>query len=330
MAVAKNDLIGTNREVMKNKTTTIFDMIEKGRKQFEAALPKHMNTDRFIRVAITTIRQNTELAKCSVESLLGSLMTIAQLGLEPGVLGQCYLIPFNNKKLGTVECQLQIGYKGMIELLRRTKQLKDIYAYTVYTNDYFSIEYGLERTLKHSPAFDNEEGRGDIKGFYAVAILEDGTRAFEYMTKKEILSHEEKYRKGSYKNSIWDKNFEEMATKTVVKKLLKWLPISVEIVESIRKDEQIHNMNTVTNEVSSNHIEDEPFLNLPDVEIVDDLATDEERVALLKNAEILKIDLPKVVRKELKIDFETMKKSDVSKVQELIDKLIEEKDVEKK
>lgn len=325
MAVAKNDLTGTSKEISKKTTTTIFDMIEKGRKQFEAALPKHMNTDRFIRVSITTIRQNPELLKCSVESLLGSLMTIAQLGLEPGVLGQCYLIPFKNKKLRTTECQLQIGYKGMIELLRRTKQLKDIYAYTVYTNDEFSIEYGLDRTLKHSPAFDNEDGRGEIKGFYSVAILEDGVRAFEYMTKKKILIHEEKYRKGSNKNSIWDKNFEEMATKTVVKKLLKWLPISIEIVENIRKDEQIHNMNTVTNEISSNYIETEPFLELEAVDTVEELATNEDRVELLKNAQVLNIDLPKVVRAELKIDFESMKKSEIEVVQNLIDRLIAEK-----
>ena len=167
---------GNNGAVTEKKPNkTIYEIIKAGEKQFAAALPKHLNSERFTRIAITTIRQNPKLAECNAESLLGSLMTIAQLGLEPGVLGQCYLIPFKNNKLGTIECQFQLGYKGMIELLRRTGQLSDIYAYTVYSNDEFDIEYGLDRTLKHKPAFTNPEGRGEIVGFYSVAILKDGT-----------------------------------------------------------------------------------------------------------------------------------------------------------
>ena len=235
---AKNSLTTNNGATVtkkENKQKTIFDVIQAGAKQFATALPKHINSDRFVRIAITTIRQNPKLAKCSQESLLGALMVSAQLGLEPGTLGQCYLIPFENKKAGTVECQFQIGYKGLIELLRRSGQLSDIYSYTVYENDDFNIEYGLSRTLVHKPNFTD---RGEIKGFYAVAILKDGAKAFEYMTKDEITKHEEKYRKGSYKNDVWNKNFEEMAQKTVVKKLLKWLPVSVEFLEMAAKDEK--------------------------------------------------------------------------------------------
>jgi recombinase, phage recT family len=233
---AKNSLTAAKETtVVEKKPKTIFDIIQAGAKQFATALPKHINSDRFVRIAITTIRQNPKLAQCSQESLLGALMVSAQLGLEPGTLGQCYLIPFENKRMGTVECQFQIGYKGLIELLRRSGQLSDIYSYTVYDNDDFNIEYGLSRTLVHKPNFDE---RGEIKGFYAVAILKDGTKAFEYMTKEEIIKHEEKYRKGSYKNDVWNKNFEEMAQKTVVKKLLKWLPVSVEFLDMINKDEK--------------------------------------------------------------------------------------------
>ena len=234
---AKNSLTAQNKEttVAEKKPKTIFDVIQAGAKQFATALPKHINTDRFVRIAITTIRQNPKLAQCSQESLLGALMVSAQLGLEPGTLGQCYLIPFENKKLGKVECQFQIGYKGLIELLRRSGQLSDIYSYAVYENDDFEITYGLSRDLKHKPNFSD---RGEIIGFYAVAILKDGAKAFEYMTKDEVVKHEEKYRKGSYKNDVWNKNFEEMSQKTVVKKLLKWLPVSVEFLDMINKDEK--------------------------------------------------------------------------------------------
>ena len=238
MPTAKNSLTANNGAAVakkESKPKTIIDLVQLSKNQFANALPKHINTDRFVRIAITTIRQNPKLAKCSQESLLGALMVSAQLGLEPGVLGQCYLIPFENKKAGTVECQFQIGYKGLIELLRRSGQLSDIYSYTVYENDEFYIEYGLSRTLVHKPNFTD---RGGIKGFYAVAILKDGAKAFEYMTKDEITKHEEKYRKGSYKNDVWNKNFEEMSQKTVVKKLLKWLPVSVEFLEMAAKDEK--------------------------------------------------------------------------------------------
>ena len=238
MPTAKNSLTGANGTAVtkkEEKPKTIFDLIQLSKKQFNNALPQHINTDRFVRIAITTIRLNPKLAKCNPESLIGALMVSAQLGLEPGTLGQCYLIPFENKKAGTVECQFQIGYKGLIELLRRSGQLSDIYSYTVYENDDFNIEYGLSRTLTHKPNFDE---RGEIKGFYVVAILKDGAKAFEYMTKDEITKHEEKYRKWSYKNDVWNKNFEEMAQKTVVKKLLKWLPVSVEFLEMAAKDEK--------------------------------------------------------------------------------------------
>lgn len=285
---AENSLVKGNNGALAEKkpSKTIYDIIKAGEKQFAAALPKHLNSERFTRIAITTIRQNPKLAECNAESLLGSLMTIAQLGLEPGVLGQCYLIPY-----GT-ECQLQLGYKGMIELLRRTGQLSDIYAYTVYSNDEFSIEYGLERTLKHIPAFTNPEGRGEIVGFYSVAILKDGTRAFEYMTKNEVVSHEEKYRKGKFKNNVWEKNFEEMALKTVTKKMLKWLPISVELVENLRKDEQVHKLDEKTNEIKSEYMED--VINYDeDGVIVEEKTTTEDMQTLMTIAQGNNFDVSK-------------------------------------
>lgn len=226
---AKNSLTGTaGTAVAEKKQKTIFDVIQSGAKQFATALPKHINSDRFVRIAITTIRQNPKLAQCNQESLLGALMVSAQLGLEPGVLGQCYLIPYGR------ECQFQIGYKGMIELLRRSGQLKDIYAYSVYENDEFEMTYGLDRDLKHKP---NLQNKGNFIGCYCVAVLKDDARAFEYMTKEEIEAHGKKFSK-TYGNGPWKSDFEAMAHKTVVKKMLKWLPVSVEFLEMANKDEK--------------------------------------------------------------------------------------------
>ena len=226
---AKNSLTATKETtIAEKKPKTIFDIIQAGAKQFATALPKHINTDRFVRIAITTIRQNPKLAQCSQESLLGALMVSAQLGLEPGTLGQCYLIPYGR------ECQFQIGYKGMIELLRRSGQLKDIYAYSVYENDDFEITYGLDRNLIHKP---NLENKGNFLGCYCVAILKDGAKAFEYMTKEEIETHAKKFSK-TFGNGPWKTDFEAMSHKTVVKKMLKWLPLSVEFLENIEKDDK--------------------------------------------------------------------------------------------
>ena len=227
---AKNSLTTNNgtTAVAEKKGKTIFDVIQAGAKQFATALPKHINSERFVRIAITTIRQNPKLAQCNQESLLGALMVSAQLGLEPGVLGQCYLIPYGR------ECQFQIGYKGMIELLRRSGQLKDIYAYSVYENDEFEMTYGLDRDLKHKP---NLQNKGNFIGCYCVAVLKDDARAFEYMTKEEIEAHGKKFSK-TYGNGPWKSDFEAMAHKTVVKKMLKWLPVSVEFLEMANKDEK--------------------------------------------------------------------------------------------
>ena len=145
----------------------------------------------------------------------------------------------------------------MIELLRRTGQLRDIYAYTVYENDEFEITYGLERTLIHKPNF--KQGRGKIIGFYSAAILKDDTKAFEYMTLDEVVEHEKKYRLGQYKNSIWDKNLEEMAHKTVTKKMLKWLPISVEAIENLRNDEKSFDYQENTGKTEIKEVEKEDF-----------------------------------------------------------------------
>lgn len=254
-----------NNLIDKAKNKTIYDVIKGMQSQFALALPKHINTDRFVRIAITTIRQNPKLAKCSQESLLGSLMVSAQLGLEPGLLGQSYIIPYGN------EAQFQIGYKGMIELLRRSGQLKDIYAYPVYENDNFRVVYGTRRNLEHEPNFANP---GNLVGFYSVAILKDDAIAFEYMTVAQIEKHRDRFSKvAKSQNSVWNTDFEEMAKKTVVKKLLKYLPVSVEYLENAYKDEKSYKL-TKENEVIENNKE----IEIEEVE--NDLVVDENGVVV--------------------------------------------------
>lgn len=261
---AKNSLTSGNNGAVAEakKPKTIFDVIQAGKKQFEAALPQHINSDRFLRIALTSIRQNPKLAQCKQESLLAALMTSAQLGLEPGVLGQCYLIPYGQ------ECQFQISYKGMIELLRRSGQLKDIYAYSVYENDEFEMIYGLERNLKHKPKLEN---RGELTGCYCVAILKDGARAFEFMTKAEIEAHAKRFSKAyNASSSPWKTDFEAMAHKTVVKKMLKWLPVSVEFLENISKDEKSFVQDEKTQEIKEVEIINNDVVDIDTGELIEE------------------------------------------------------------
>lgn len=214
---------------------TIAAYLKKMGPEIEKALPKHMDADRMARIALTTIRTNPKLLECSVPSLLGAVMQAAQLGLEPGLIGHCYLVPFKNGKTGQSEVQFIIGYKGMIDLARRSGQIENIYAHAVYSNDEFDYELGLEPKLKHKPYMNGD--RGEFIGVYAVAHFKGGGYQFEFMPKEEI----EKRRKRSKaaNNGPWVTDYEEMAKKTVIRHMWKYLPISIEIQQQAAQDEVV-------------------------------------------------------------------------------------------
>ena len=204
--------------------------------QIEAALPSVITPERFSRMALTAVSSNPKLADCTPQSFMGALMQAAQLGLEPNTpLGQAYLIPFKNK--GKMETQFQLGYKGFIELAHRWGEFRNIEARVVYENDEFRYSYGLEPELVHKPAKSN---RGDVICYYAVYTLVNGGFGFEVMSKEDIQAHAKKYSQAygsSY--SPWRTAFDEMAKKTVIKRVLKYAPIKTEFVRNISTDESI-------------------------------------------------------------------------------------------
>ena len=164
------------------------------------------------------------------------MMQAAQLGLEPNTpIGQAYLIPYRNK--GTLECQFQLGYKGLIDLAYRSGDIKDIQAHEVYENDTFEYEYGLEPKLRHVPALHD---RGSVIMYYAVFHMTNGGFGFEVMSKEDVQKHAKKTSQ-SYGSSYspWAKWFDEMAKKTVVKKALKYAPVKTEFVRALSTDETI-------------------------------------------------------------------------------------------
>lgn len=232
----KNQLAKANGKAVANdKPKTIEGYLKQMAPAMEEALPRHMNVDRLLRLAMTTIRTTPELRQADPASLLGAVMQAAQLGLEPGLMGHCYLLPFKNNKKGITEVQFIIGYKGMIDLARRSGHIQSIYAHAVYENDEFEYELGLEPKLVHKPSM--EADRGQFVGAYAVAHFKDGGYQFEFMPKSEIERRKSRSKAANSKYSPWHTDYEEMAKKTVIRHMWKYLPISVEMQQQVAYDE---------------------------------------------------------------------------------------------
>lgn len=238
--LAQADLQKTQGTKVKEKTKDqlLVECINKPsmKAQLAAALPRHMTPDRMIRIVSTEIRKTPELANCDMQSFIGAVVQCSQLGLEPGnALGHAYLLPFGNgkSKSGQSNVQLIIGYRGMIDLARRSGQIVSISARTVRQGDSFHFEYGLNENLTHIPS-ENEDS--PITHVYAVARLKDGGVQFEVMTHNQI----EKVRALSKasQNGPWVSHWEEMAKKTVIRRLFKYLPVSIEMQKAVILDEK--------------------------------------------------------------------------------------------
>lgn len=214
------------------KPSSIQDYIEVMKPAIQAALPSVMTPERFSRITLSALSANPKLKECTPQSFLGAMMTAAQLGLEPNTpLGQAYLIPFRNH--GRMECQFQLGYKGLIDLAYRSGEVSIIQAHTVYENDDFQYELGLDPKLRHVPAKSN---RGKPVAYYAMFKTKDGGYGFQVMSVEEINEHARKFSK-SFGNGPWQTNFEEMAKKTVLKKVLKYAPLKSDFVRGVAQDE---------------------------------------------------------------------------------------------
>ncbi|TDM43480.1 recombination protein RecT [Macrococcoides canis] len=252
-----------NQVANQPKPQTIEDYMKKMAPAMSQALPKHMDIDRLTRLAMTTIRTTPALKDTDVGSLLGAVMQAAQLGLEPGLMGHCYLLPFNNKNKGIKEVQFIIGYKGMIDLARRSGHIKSIYAHAVYSNDEFDYELGLESKLVHKPTM--EPDKGEFIGAYAVAHFKDGGYQFEFMSKADIEKRKGRSKAANSKFSPWTSDYEEMAKKTVVRHMWKYLPISVEVQQQVAYDEGTGKDISKIKDVTP----DDTMLEAPNYELLD-------------------------------------------------------------
>lgn len=223
------------------KPQTLQDYVQRMSSQIEMALPASLNPERFQRIVMTAISSNPKFQECNPMTFLGAMMTAAQLGIEPNTpLGQGYLIP--RKGRDGMECTFQLGYKGMIDLAYRSGNVTTIGAYPVYKNDEFHVQFGLNPDITHVPCMTD---RGDPIAFYAYYKTKDGGFGFDVMSVDDVRKHAKQFSEAVKRGwtSPWESNFEEMAKKTVLKKVLKYAPLSTEAASKIDLDASVRKVN---------------------------------------------------------------------------------------
>lgn len=204
--------------------------MEKFKPQMALALPRHMNADRMTRLALTAFSSNRDLQACSPQSIAASIMTAAQMGLEPGVNGQGYLIPYK----GT--CTFVPGWKGLVDLVARSGRAT-VWTGAVFEGDSFDYQLGDAPFVKHKPSDDRPDD-ARLTHFYAVGRVKDAQMpVIEVWSLKKVEKHLNQYNKVGQRHYAFkgDGNFEMYARKVVLLQVLKYMPASVELQRAIEQ-----------------------------------------------------------------------------------------------
>jgi recombination protein RecT len=221
----------------KARMETLRSLLEAAKPSMSQVVPKHVTPERLVKLALVAASRTPLLLQCEPKSIVQGVMTAAQLGLDcGGVLGSAYLVPFKNTKNGgRYEAQLIVGYRGLVDLARRSGEIETIEAHVVYAHDSFEVAYGLDPVLRHVPCLTGDAG--DPILVYAIARLKDGGRQVEVMTRAEVERIRSRSRAGS--SGPWVTDWSEMARKTVVRRLCKYLPLSPELADALVADEKV-------------------------------------------------------------------------------------------
>lgn len=229
---------GTALATQTNPQLLLRAELEKIRPAMEAVLPRHVTAERMTKVVLSATARQPDLLKCTTASICRAVMQAAELGLEiGGLLGEAYLVPYNVKikEKGMPErwekqAQCIPGYRGFIKLARQSGQMHSISARVVYGRDKFHVNLA-EEEIQHEPNFGAEREDADIVAVYAIARFKDQGRQIEVMTRPEV----DKIRKRSKSADAgpWVTDYSEMARKTVVRRLCKYLPLSPELARAL-------------------------------------------------------------------------------------------------
>lgn len=208
----------SNNKPAKKKPDTMMTMLDRMKPEIERALPKHIDMERFTRIALTAVRTNDALKKAKPVSFIAALMNAAQLGLEPNTpLGECYIIP--RKRKGAWEAQFQLGYKGLVNLAWQSGLVSELEFDKVCENDEFEYAKGADGVFYHKPNLNGD--RGNCFAYYAYIKTKSGGFISVVMSKAEVKAHAKEH-SDSYKSkySPWKNHFDMMAYKTCLKRLI--------------------------------------------------------------------------------------------------------------
>lgn len=214
-------------QVALSPTAQFSAFMDKLKPQIALALPKHMNADRMARLALTAFSTNADLQQCSAQSIAASIMTAAQLGLEPSIGGQGYLIPYKGR------CTFVPGWKGLVDLVARAGRAT-VWTGVVFRGDKFEYQLGDSPFCRHVPGdADNDD---EFTHVYAIGRVRDAAMpVIEVWTRAKVAKHLKKYNKvGGKHYALADENNMEMyARKVALLQVLKYMPASIELANAI-------------------------------------------------------------------------------------------------
>lgn len=223
-------------------------LVTQQRSGIEAALAgTALNAERFTRIALTILKKTPKLLECRSDTFLGALMTSAQLGLEPGPLGEAHLVPYGDV------CTFVPGYRGLIKLAWNSGQLRHIDADVVLDGEEFDYAKGTEPFLRHKPGGSERHTKDGVTHVYAVASMTNGGNAFTVLNIKEVERIRRTYAKGlGKKDHPWNTEWAEMAKKTALRRLAKVLPMSASVNLALNLEGSVRNsLDTSVEEVAA-------------------------------------------------------------------------------
>jgi recombination protein RecT len=211
----------TGQAIAKKTPDSFPAMLTAYRTQIANALPKHINPDRMLRVALTCFRQNPKLAECDPKSVFACVVMGAQLGLEPGILGQAYLIPYKG------ECTFVPGWQGMVDIVNRSGRAS-VWTGAVYGGDEFDYQYGSSPSLTHKPG-NGDQTDDNLTHVYAIGRVKGAEfPVIEVWSKRKVQVHRDRYNKVGGKHYSYN-NFEMYGRKVALNQVLKYMPKSIEM-----------------------------------------------------------------------------------------------------
>lgn len=219
-----------NQNLAKAPTAVFRSFLEKHKQQLAMALPKHLNPDRMSRLAMTSFNSNRKLQQCDPTSVFGAVVFLSQLGLEVGVMGQGFLVPYNDRKRGLI-CQGIPGWMGIVDLVSRTGRAT-VWTGAVFEGDHFEYALGSRQYVEHRPAGEDDPDKlthvyacGVVKGMEHVPVI-------EVWSIPRVRRHRNKYNKVGDSHYSFS-NWEMYARKVPLLQVCKYMPKSIELTAAV-------------------------------------------------------------------------------------------------